>query len=389
MFRYPCAPTILPSFDTVVRPVRRRIYSFLCSRVQIGDHEGWSIDLTMTRHMSRPVQLKAFMCLLIASLSHAVMAQPAVVDSIVRVLRSTTIDTQRVRCMVRLSVHMRYEDIDRGVAFADSAIVLARNTNDLNGLYHAYTAKANALLILVTQGTGPWSDDSVIVLHENALRIAAEMGDTLGMSIAHFNLGSVYTSRNPFLGLQHSLEGFNLQREPNDLAQHRCYATMADCYDRLGQQEESINYGKLAVEAADRSGKKSIRVMSRMVLAEALIDHGKEDSALIVFKEIGGISDSRHAVGGMWCGIASARRAQGDVGGCLRALDSAIVIYDPASKYHAMRWLHAVRAEALSSLGRLVEARREIRSHDLVTDEYLEPSDMSETYLNLSKAYLH
>ena len=289
--------------------------------------------------------------------------------------------------MVRLSVYMRYEDVDRGVALADSAIMLSRNTDDLDGLHNAYTAKANALQILIAQGKGPWSDDSVIVLHEKALRIAASIEDTLGMSIAHFNLGSVYSSRNPFIALEHELEGFRLQREPNDLAQHSCYSTMADCYGRLGQRDESLNYGRLAVEAADRSGKKSIRVISRMSLGEALMEDGRDDSALVVFQEIKGISRSVHAAGGMWRGIARARRAKGDVAGCLMALDSAMVKFSDGSVPPAMRWVHAIRAEAASSLGKADEARREIGAYDLLIGEYMEPGDRSETYLNLSKAF--
>jgi adenylate cyclase len=155
------------------------------------------------------LNLRAFLLILLASLANLCIAQDKV-DSILTVIKNTSVDTVKVNLLIDLSRALYNTKPDEAIRYATEAKDLAQKVGYNKGV--GYSLK-NIGLAYYAQGDYP----EVLVHWGESLKIFTSIGDKLGEANILNNIGAVYYDKGDYVkSLDHYLRSLSLSEELKD-----------------------------------------------------------------------------------------------------------------------------------------------------------------------------
>ncbi len=178
-----------------------------------------------------------FVLLLSFSLVKAFSQDQARIDSLLYVLRHTSVDTSKVSALNGLSESFIYSQPEKARSYAEQAYKLATEIEDQHGIGLSLT-----LLGFTYKQQGEF--DRALANFQESHRIRMEMGDLRGVASAHNNMGNIHRKRGEFdkalENYQQSLEIYERLNIQEDVA--RSCQNIGITYKNQGDFEEALRY---------------------------------------------------------------------------------------------------------------------------------------------------
>ncbi len=236
---------------------------------------------------------KIIFCICFLWLVTAVKAQPGKTDSLLQLLQQQVAnDTTRLRLLCELSYQLYYSDAQKGLLYADTAIVLSKKFPGLSYAGQAYRAKGinhwamsdfglslrsydTALNIFQrlndTAGiANTWSSLGItfksmgdapkaLEYHFQALKLFEQLNNSRRMADVMMNIALVYNSLSEY---DKALDYFNKASEAakgytDDVFNANLWSNIASTYDYMNKTEEALTYYNKAGELYEKNGNKS------------------------------------------------------------------------------------------------------------------------------------
>lgn len=260
-------------------------------------------------------------CLLLLFLSHGLLGQLSVIDSLKRELQVEREDTIRVNQLCDLAFRLRQIDPDSTLLLSAQALEMSRKLDFKRGISRAYYSQGvghhikgqyDSAMAFYNQGMDLALETSSLALqsrfvnnigliHWNrgdyaraleqfhrSLSLDQQLQDEYGECRSLNNIGLVYRSLSQFKNaldyLQRAFNRLEILEDQFGMAQcsHNIGLTLTD----LDRYEDSKEYFKNSIELSSSSGVICHQVYPLVGLAQAFLETGRADSALFYAHQV-------------------------------------------------------------------------------------------------------
>ena len=193
--------------------------------------------------------------------------ESAVVDSLERVIKTETQDTNRIKQLCDLSFEYSSRNPDKGIECAETALALSKKINWNNG----------TALSLQVLGRNYWragNYKSALLYHEQSLQRWIKIGETKHIATLYLYIGQDYADSHDYPkaieNLVQSLEGYKSIEATDKIA--TIHGIIAWIYDNMGMKAEFRKNELEALRISEElNDEKSVAIYTSN-LASELID---------------------------------------------------------------------------------------------------------------------
>ena len=201
-------------------------------------------------------------------------------DSLRRVLETAPSDTNRVRILNDLAWELKISDPGEARKHLEEALRLAARLNDTRGL-----SDANNYLGIVEDIHG--NPRGAIEFFQRSLDLREAIGDKLGTSNAYNNIANVYEnlgeSENALINYRKALR---LREELDDLdAMSRIYYNLSILHQNMGNYPEALDYVLLYRETAERNEDRPGMARAYNVLGNIKMELDRTEEAIDFYRQ--------------------------------------------------------------------------------------------------------
>ena len=179
-----------------------------------------------------------FLCWLLLSFClPANIVSQSLADSLLEVLNTQPVDTQRVHLLNDLGWEYKYDDATKARQYLQESITLSEKINFKKGAAQAFN---NLGVVAAIQG----DIDQALINYERALSLRQELNDQKGVASLYNNLGNLQEEKGDYLGalenLQQSLAIRQQLKDTQRMA--RVLYNISYVHERMGNYPEALDY---------------------------------------------------------------------------------------------------------------------------------------------------
>ncbi|MGZ3862561.1 MAG: ATP-binding protein [Bacteroidia bacterium] len=204
-----------------------------------------------------------------------VKAQNLYADSLVRSLKTSREDSEKVKTLNELAWEFSSTDLKRAAGYCNQSIILATKLNYFKGRSSAYNTLGN-----IASDEGKLND--ALKAYRLALKDKETINDKKGIATINSNIGIVCRTQGKFSeALKYYTTALTIRREMNNKqGVADCYNNMANVYKDLLQYEEAIALMEKSIELKKETGDKKGIGVTYNNIATIYDDKGDYNKAL-------------------------------------------------------------------------------------------------------------
>ena len=183
------------------------------------------------------MRLFSFCWLLLIFCIPANILSQSIADSLLEVLTSESVDTQRVHLLNDLGWEYKYDDEVKARQYLNESIVLSEKINFKKGTAQAYN---NLGVVAAIQG----EIQKAMTNYEKALELRQELNDLKGVASLYNNLGNLQEEKGEYLGaLENLQQSFVIRQQLKDTQRMaRVLYNISYVHERMGNYPEALDF---------------------------------------------------------------------------------------------------------------------------------------------------